>query len=80
MEMSYLPFELKDKEGEFLVNLARSTAKTYLETGKTLKPPEDTPKKLFENCGVFVTINHFYRGKKTLRGCLNQYEKKNLAA
>jgi uncharacterized protein (TIGR00296 family) len=44
--------------------------KTYLETGKTLKPPEDTSPKLFENCGVFVTINMVKRGKKGLRGCI----------
>lgn len=44
--------------------------KTYLETGKPIKPPENTPKKLFENCGVFVTINTLKYGKKQLRGCI----------
>jgi uncharacterized protein len=62
-----LPFELTDEEGKFLIRLARNTAKTFLETGKTPKPPADTPKKLFENCGVFVTINTI---GGDLRGCI----------
>jgi uncharacterized protein (TIGR00296 family) len=65
-----LSFELSDEEGKFLIALARNTVKTYLETGKTLKPPENTAKKLFENCGVFVTINTARRGGKDLRGCI----------
>jgi hypothetical protein len=65
-----LPFELSDAEGKFLIKLARNTAKTYLETGKTPKPPSDTPKKLFENCGVFVTINLVRGKRKDLRGCI----------
>jgi len=44
--------------------------KTYLETGKTVKAPENTPKKLFEQCGVFVTINSLKNGEKKLRGCI----------
>lgn len=65
-----MSFELNDEEGKFLIELARKSVKTYLETGKTLKPPENTPKKLFENCGVFVTINTVDRNKKNLRGCI----------
>jgi uncharacterized protein len=63
-------FELTQQEGEFLVRLARNTVKQYLESGKTLKPPKETPKKLFEHCGVFVTINSLRRGEKELRGCI----------
>ena len=63
-------FRLSDDEGKFLINLARNTVKTYLETGKTIEPPKDTPKKLFEKCGVFVTISKLRRGKKDLRGCI----------
>jgi uncharacterized protein len=63
-------FQLSDDEGKFLINLARNTVKTYLETGKTIKPPKDTPKKLFEKCGVFVTISTLRKGKKDLRGCI----------
>lgn len=65
-----MPFELSLKEGEFLIRLARNTVKTYLETGKTVKAPENTPKKLFEQCGVFVTINSLKNGEKKLRGCI----------
>ena len=65
-----MPFELSLKEGEFLIRLARNTVKTYLETGKVVKAPENTPNKLFENCGVFVTINSLKGGEKKLRGCI----------
>jgi uncharacterized protein (TIGR00296 family) len=68
--MNPVPFELTDAEGKFLIALARNTAKTFLDTGETLKPPADTPKKLFENCGVFVTINKVQRGGNALRGCI----------
>ena len=65
-----MSFELTQEEGKFLINLARNTVKEYLENGKTLKPPKETPKKLFEQCGVFVTINTFRHGEKELRGCI----------
>ncbi len=65
-----LSFELSDEEGRFLIKLTRETVKTYLETGKTIKPPENTPKRLFEKCGVFVTISTVRIGKKDLRGCI----------
>jgi uncharacterized protein (TIGR00296 family) len=65
-----LSFELSDEEGKFLIALARDTVKAYLEKGETLKPPKDTPKKLFEKCGVFVTINSVRNGEKGLRGCI----------
>jgi uncharacterized protein len=68
--MNPLPFELSDEDGKFLIQLARNTAKTFLETGKSLKPPENTPEKLFENCGVFVTINSIRGKRKSLRGCI----------
>ncbi len=65
-----MSFELSLDEGKFLINLARNTVMEYLENGKTLKPPKDTPKKLFERCGVFVTINSVRNGEKELRGCI----------
>jgi uncharacterized protein len=65
-----LSFELSDEEGKFLIQLARDTVKTYLEKEETLQPPENTPKKLFEKCGVFVTISTLKRGRKELRGCI----------
>jgi uncharacterized protein (TIGR00296 family) len=65
-----LQFELSLEEGKFLVYLARETVKTYLRTGKPPKPPKDTSQKLFEKCGVFVTINTFRNGRRSLRGCI----------
>ncbi|MCX8153299.1 MAG: TIGR00296 family protein [Candidatus Bathyarchaeota archaeon] len=65
-----MPFELSLGEGTFLVQLARKAVKEYLKTGEIIKPPADTPKKLFEHCGVFVTINILKNGEKTLRGCI----------
>ena len=65
-----LPFELSLQEGKFLIHLARNSVKKYLETARTLKAPENTPKILFEHCGVFVTINSLKNGEKKLRGCI----------
>jgi uncharacterized protein len=65
-----MSFELSQQEGEFLVKLARNTVQTYLETGEAPKPPEETPKKLFEKCGVFVTINTMQDKERELRGCI----------
>ncbi len=70
MGESGLTFELSLEEGKFLVQLARKAVKTYLETGKTVEAPESTPEKLFEHCGVFVTINSLKNGEKALRGCI----------
>jgi uncharacterized protein len=70
LEAKTLLFELSDEEGKFLINLARNTVKTYLQTEETPKPPQDTPQKLFEKCGVFVTISTLRRGTKDLRGCI----------
>jgi uncharacterized protein (TIGR00296 family) len=65
-----MSFELTQEEGELLIHLARNTVKHYLETGKAPKPPKETPKKLFEYCGVFVTISTPMHGEKELRGCI----------
>ena len=65
-----MPYELSLQEGKLLIILARNAVKTHLETGETVKAPENTPKKLFEHCGVFVTINSLKNGNKKLRGCI----------
>ena len=65
-----LPFELSLEDGKFLIRLARNAVKTYLTTGKTIKSPENSSKRLLERCGVFVTINRFESGHKKLRGCI----------
>ena len=65
-----MAFDLSLQEGKFLIDLARNAVREYLEKGKIIKPPESTPGKLFENCGVFVTINKLQNGTKKLRGCI----------
>jgi len=65
-----LPFQLSSEEGKFLIELARSAVKEYLKTRNYVTPPENTSKKLFERCGVFVTINKVRHGQKELRGCI----------
>jgi uncharacterized protein len=70
IEGNIMPFELTQEEGEFLIHLARNTVKQYLQNEEKLEPPKNTPKKLFEHCGVFVTINHVIGGEKELRGCI----------
>ena len=65
-----LSFELSLDEGKFLLELARSAVKEHLGTRKHISPPENTPKKLFEHCGVFVTINKLENGEPQLRGCI----------
>jgi uncharacterized protein len=65
-----LSFELNMDEGKFLVELARNSVKEYFKTRKHIQPPQNTPKKLLEECGVFVTINKLVHGEKQLRGCI----------
>ena len=65
-----MSFELSDEEGKFLVELARKAVKEYLKTRKHILPPENTPQKMLEHCGVFVTINKLKNGEKQLRGCI----------
>jgi uncharacterized protein len=65
-----MSFELSLEEGKFLIKLARSAVNEKLERGKTIQPPKETPKKLFEQCGVFVTISTPSHGEKELRGCI----------
>ena len=65
-----MSFELSLEEGKFLIQLSRSTVKEYLENGKKIEPPKETPRKFFEHCGVFVTISKLRNGEKELRGCI----------
>lgn len=49
--------------------MARNTVKLYLEEGKC-PPPKNNFPKLFEKCGVFVTISVVTGSGKELRGCI----------
>lgn len=65
-----MSFQLNQKEGKFLVELARKAVEEYLKTGKRVEPPENLSQKFLEHCGVFVTINALEGEEKTLRGCI----------
>jgi len=65
-----LSFELNIDEGKFLIELARNAVKECLKTRKHILPPEETPKRMLKECGVFVTINKLVNGEKQLRGCI----------
>jgi hypothetical protein len=58
-------YDLKD--GEFLIKTARRAVKEYLKTRKIVEIPKNTPKKLLERKGVFVTIKTI---SGELRGCI----------
>jgi len=65
-----MSFELTQKEGEYLVKLARQAAETYLTKRQILEVPMDVPAKLKKQCGVFVTINAVEGKRHQLRGCI----------
>ena len=65
-----MPFQLTQKEGDYLVKLARNAVEEYLKTGKTLAMPKNVSLKFMEKCGVFVTLNNVEHGRKELRGCI----------
>jgi hypothetical protein len=65
-----LTFQLSQEEGEYLVQLARIAVEEYLKNEKIIAPPKDTPQKLLQRCGVFVTINSIKGPNKELRGCI----------
>ena len=57
------------EEGRMLVHLARLAAASYIESNTIIKPPQDTPEKLFRKSGVFVTLNAT-KPAHELRGCI----------
>jgi hypothetical protein len=64
-----LNYELDLESGRFLVKLARTTIEEYLEKKERISPPSDTPSKLREKCGVFVTLTDA-SPDNALRGCI----------
>ncbi|NSW91326.1 MAG: AmmeMemoRadiSam system protein A [Firmicutes bacterium] len=60
------------------VSLARLALEAYVKEGKVIKPPEDTPREMFENrAGTFVSI----KKEGFLRGCIGTIypTRKNIA-
>ena len=41
-----------------------------MKTRKHITAPQNTPEKLYKQCGVFVTINKLKNSGKKLRGCI----------
>lgn len=60
------------EDGVFLVKLARSAIEAYLERGEAFLPQKDTPEKLKQRAGVFVTLETY--PAKHLRGCIGYPE------
>lgn len=59
------------EEGRFLVRLARRAIEAYVKEKVKVDVPEDTPAKLLEKSGVFVTLNTISKARdKRLRGCI----------
>ena len=65
-----MEFQLSLENGRFLVKLARKTVREYIEKQKISEVPKNTPRKLREHCGVFVTLNKIVNKKEELRGCI----------
>lgn len=61
---------LKEKEGRFLVKLARRAIETFVNEKKKLEVFEDTPDTLKEEMGIFVTLSK----NGLLRGCIGYCE------
>lgn len=72
--VSDMSFELTDDEGKFLVKLARRSVSTFLDEGEKIPVPSNTPVKLLQRCGVFVTLNTMRGTSKELRGCIGYPE------
>jgi len=64
-------YKIKDEWGEFLVRLARKAIEEYLNSGREIEPPENTPPELWGKMGVFVTLNRSnVPPTQALRGCI----------
>ena len=61
--------KLSLEEGKLLVRTARLAITTYLQSKRTIPPPEDTTEKLRRKSGVFVTLNTT-KPVHQLRGCI----------
>ncbi len=61
---------ISEENGQYLLDIAKKTVSTYLETNQRIFIPEDCPEELKQELGVFVTINK----KRRLRGCIGYPE------
>jgi len=68
------PEELTLSDGIFLVKLARKAVIEYLSRGNIIKPPENTPGKLFKRGMTFTTLLKVSSIGRELRGCIGYLE------
>ncbi len=61
-----------DEDGYFLVKLARKTVDEFVTQKKKSKVPENTPERLKEKSGVFVTLSSITEQRVSLRGCIGR--------
>lgn len=59
-----------DRDGPFLVQVAREAIENYVNFGQIDKLLDNLPPHLMLKRGVFVTINMKVNGEKFLRGCI----------
>lgn len=59
-----------DRDGPFLVQVAREAIENYVNFGQIDKLLDNLPPHLMLKRGVFVTINMKVNGEKLLRGCI----------
>ena len=64
-----LSSQLSSEDGKFLVKLARNAVEEHLRIEKQIRVPEDTPQKLLQSYGVFVTISSVKDEEPKLSGC-----------
>ncbi len=65
------PEEISYEEGIFLVKLARKAVEEKLYRNIEIKPPENTPEKLWRPGMTFTTIETYHpSGETSLRGCI----------
>lgn len=69
--------ELSNRDGPFLVQVAKRAIERYVKFGERDKLLDDLPPHLMSKRGVFVTINMILNGEKILRGCIG-YPKSTL--
>jgi len=61
---------LTQKDGEYLLKVAKEAIETYVKTNEKMDIPSDCPNYLKEELGVFVTLNK----NNNLRGCIGYPE------
>ena len=72
MELFNVSNVYSDDDGKVLVRLARRTIEEYLQTKQRPLLPDDVPKHLMDQSGVFVTLNSLRGNQVSLRGCIGR--------